>query len=69
MHKWNLPHLNIDLSQTSARSQLNVNSEKHQFILHCTLDTSVFPDGLLGDGVLWIGCGQFYSGIVIALKV
>ena len=31
MHRWSLAHLNIDLSQTSARSQLNVNSERHQF--------------------------------------
>ena len=35
MHRRNLPHLNIDLSQISARSQLNVNSEKHQKVLHC----------------------------------
>ena len=40
MHKWNLAHLIIDLGQTSARSQLNVNLEKHQFMLHCRVDSA-----------------------------
>ncbi len=54
MHTRNLPHLNIDLSQASARSQLNVNSDKYQKVLHCRV-VSAKPEGgsLEESGAAW----------------
>ena len=56
MHIWNLAHLNIDLSPTSARSQLNVNSEKHQNVLHCRVDSAKPVWGQLS--FVFCGCGR-----------